>query len=134
MLTEKQNKFCVGIVKGLSGKDAYKSAYNTQANDNTINKEVVKLLDKEEIQQRISELRKPLEVKALAETITDRERIKNMLWSFVDNPTLTPETRMKASDQINKMNAEYINVNRNIDDTASTLSGLDTESLKQLLQ
>ena len=132
MLTDKQNKFCVGIAQGLTGKDAYKSAYNTNASDNTIYKEVTKLLDREDIQQRVTELRKPLEIKALSETISDRERIKSMLWEFVEDPSLSPETRMKASDQINKMNAEYININKNIDGQANNLVELDTDMLRKL--
>ena len=39
---------------------------------------------------------------------------------------------MKASDQLNKMNAEYINVNRNIDTTDSSIDALDVETLKKL--
>ena len=36
-------------------------------------------------------------------------------------------------DILNKMDAEYININRNINDTAEQLSELSTEQLQQLI-
>ena len=131
-LTEKQEKFCRNIVSGLNGKESYVSAYNTQGSDQNAYNEASKLLAREDIQERIKALRKPLEVAAVTQALSERDRVKAMLWSFIDNDTLSPETRMKASDQLNKLNAEYINVNRNIDEKRVDINNLDLDTLKKL--
>lgn len=60
-LTPKQEKFCQCIVSGMSGKDSYISAYNTKASEQTIYTESMKLLKRDDITQRIKELRQPIE-------------------------------------------------------------------------
>ena len=133
-LTIKQQNFCNGIVSGLSGVDAYKSAYNTKANDTTIRTEVTRLLAKEEVQQYIETLTAPLKAKAQTEALTDREKKRQFLWDVINNDSQDMNNRLRAVDLLNKMDAEYININKNIDDTASSLTALDTDTLKQLLQ
>ena len=130
-LTPKQERFCQCIVSGMSGKDSYLTAYNGNS-ERAAMIESTKLLAREDINERLKELRKPIEALAQSQAITEREEVKALLLSFIRDESLSPETRMKASDQLNKMNAEYINVNRNIDTTDSSIDALDVETLKKL--
>lgn len=58
-LTEKQEKFCQGVAKGLTYSDAYREAYNTEKmKSDTINNSAFKLMKNGEITARIEELKK----------------------------------------------------------------------------
>lgn len=57
-LTPKQEKFCQGIVKGLSQADAYRDAYNCKnMSDDAIYREASLLMNSPKISQRVNELR-----------------------------------------------------------------------------
>jgi phage terminase small subunit len=57
-LTPKQEKFCQGIVKGLSQADAYRDAYNCEnMSDDAIYREASLLMGIPKISQRVNELR-----------------------------------------------------------------------------
>lgn len=57
-LTPKQEKFCQGIVKGLSQADAYRDAYNCEnMSDDAIYREASLLMNSPKISQRVNELR-----------------------------------------------------------------------------
>lgn len=57
-LTPKQEKFCQGIVKGLSQADAYRDAYNCEnMSDDAIYREASLLMGSPKIAQRVNELR-----------------------------------------------------------------------------
>lgn len=73
-LTPKMEKFCEYIVSGMSGKDAYLTAYQNKSNDNTAYKESMKLLQRDDISERIKEMRKPLELQAQTMSITERQK------------------------------------------------------------
>lgn len=132
MLTPKQEKFCQCIVSGMDGVTAYKSAYDTKASNKVCNNESRVLLKRDDITERITELRRPLINHAQNTAISEREEVKQLLKEFMRDESLPPETRMKASDQLNKMNAEYININRNIEDKSAEIDHLDAETLKRL--
>jgi hypothetical protein len=67
-------KFCEYIVSGMSGKDAYITAYQNKSNDNTAYKESMKLLQRDDVSERIKEMRKPLELHAQTVSITERQK------------------------------------------------------------
>jgi hypothetical protein len=57
-LTPKQEKFCQGIVKGLSQSDAYRDAYDCEnSSDEVIWKEACNLMKNRNVSVRIQELR-----------------------------------------------------------------------------
>ena len=57
-LTPKQEKFCQGIVKGLSQADAYRDAYDCEnSSDEVIWKEACNLMKNRNVSVRIQELR-----------------------------------------------------------------------------
>lgn len=134
MLTPKQDKFCRLIVSGKSGRDSYLEAYGNNSNDNTAYKESGKLLAKSDIQDRIKELKKPLELHAQTQAITEREKKRAIIWEGIEECKAAGDHAGVARymDILNKMDAEYININRNIEDKPAQIVNLDTDTLKQI--
>lgn len=133
-LTPKQEKFCQCIVSGMSAKDSYIEAYDTNASDKVIYNESSKILAREDVTKRLEELRKPLVNHAQSKAISERERVKAILWDRLDKAIEREDdqTIVRITDQINRMNSEYININRNIEDKAGDIKGLDTTTLERL--
>ena len=132
-LTLKQEKFCQGIINGLSGKDAYIAAYDTKGNDTTVYTEVTRLLNKEEIQARLKALREPLELKAQTDAITETERIKRILWEEIENARTQQDHAAIAryTDQLNKLNNAYRDAG-STQDSNSDLNTVDTNTLQKI--
>lgn len=133
MLTPKQERFCQCIVSGMSGKDAYLTAYENNSNANTAYKEAMKLLAREDVQNKIKELRRPLELQAQTKALTERDQIKEKLWSMINNSATNDSDKLRAMDILNKMNAEYINIQR-IEKEETPISELDTGKLVELVK
>jgi phage terminase small subunit len=106
MLTEKQEKFVQSIVlEGMNYSDAYRSAYNAdRMSDKTVNEKASLLASEDKIRARILELRK--------ETITPKiisvQKRKEWLTEVINDTNVDINARLKASDQLNKMEGEYI--------------------------
>ena len=65
-LTPKQEKFCLKFVESGNATEAYKYSYSTKnMKDKTVNNRAYELLQKGEIEGRISKLRKELKERAL---------------------------------------------------------------------
>ena len=133
-LTPKQEKFCQCIVSGMSGKDSYITAYENNSNDNTAYKESMKLLARDDIQARVKELRKPLELHAQTTALTETERIKNILWTELENARQQQDHTAIAryTDQLNKLNNAYKD-NNIVDNNDNDISSLDTTKLVKLV-
>lgn len=136
MLTPKQEKFCQCIVSGMTGKDAYFTAYDSSGSDQNAYNEASKLLLREDIQNRIKSLIKPIEDALQVKQLSEREQIKQILQDRLKKAIEREDDNiiLKITDQINRMNAEYINVNRNIEDKATEIDLLDAETLKRLAE
>lgn len=134
MLTEKQETFCRNIVSGMSNKDAYISAYNSTGSDQNAWNESGKLMAREDIQERIQTLRKPLEIAAQTTALTEREKKRSILWERIQVCINNNDDAAVARymDILNKMDAEYININRNIEDKTADIKQLDTSTLLKL--
>ena len=130
-MTPKQERFCQCIVSGMSGKDAYITAYNNNSNNNTAYREAMKLLDRDDVQSRIKELRKPLELQAKTQALSERDKIKDKLWEIINGTDTNDSDRIRAMDILNKMNSEYINIQR-IEKEDTSISDLDTGKLIEL--
>lgn len=125
MLTPKQEKFCQCIVSGMSGKDSYIAAYNCNS-DNTAYQESYVLLQRNDIKEYIETLKKPIEAKVISE----REKKRKWLWNMIENAT-NDSDRIRAMDILNKMDSEYINIQR-IEKDETPISTLDTEKLIEI--
>ena len=129
-LTNKQESFCQNIIKGMSYKDAYITAYNSKGSEQNAYNEGSKLMLREDIQERIKALSKPLEQAAQQQALTEREKKRAVLWEIIN--TGDNNDKCRAMDILNKMDAEYINVNVNKNDPSVDLNNIDISTLKTL--
>ncbi len=133
-LTEKQESFCRNIISGMTGKDAYITAYNSKGSDQNAYNEASKLLAREDIQKRLEVLRKPLEMHAKTSAITETERIKAILWEELENARQQQDHTAIAryTDQLNKLNNAYKD-NNSVEDNTNDIGSLDTSKLLKLV-
>lgn len=127
-LTEKQKAFCREYVRNNgNGTQAYLIAYNGNS-ERAASIESSKLLRRDDITEYITALNKPMENRIQNE----REKKRSILWDFINDTNKSDTDRLKAMDLLNKMDSEYININRNIEDKPAEIINLDTDTLKQL--
>lgn len=125
-LTEKMKVFAREYYKnGGNGTEAYLIAYDTE-NRVTASRECHELLKRADILEYIRALNIPQENKAISE----RERKRAVLWEIIENGDNSDKCR--ALDILNKMDSEYININRNIEEKPAEIVQLDTNTLKKL--
>ncbi|MBC8393390.1 MAG: terminase small subunit [Deltaproteobacteria bacterium] len=80
-LTAKREKFCQGIVSGMSQSDAYRDAYSTKNTTKTIWENASRLADNSKVKARIAELRQPVAKKAqitLESHLDDLMKLRNL--------------------------------------------------------
>ncbi len=106
MLTPQQENFAKNIaLEEMNYADAYRSAYNTEnMQDSTIYTEASLLKDNPKVAKRIQELRDNL---AEPQILSAKERLK-WLSSLIQSEEETTRDKLSASDQMNKMQGEYI--------------------------
>lgn len=126
-LTLKQQRFCEAYILSGDVVEAYMTAYDSNSPKSAC-VEGNKLLKNPKIQDYLLELQKPAKIKAFKER--DRKRAK--LWGIIDNPESSNSDICRAMDILNKLDGEYINVNHNVEEQATDISGLDLETLKQI--
>lgn len=106
MLTAKQEKFVQCIIEGMSQADAYRSAYNAakRMTDKTIWEKASRLMADDKVKARVQELRDQL---AKSTIMTAQERLE-WLTSVIKSEEESTADKLKASDQMNKMQGEYL--------------------------
>lgn len=106
MLSPKQEQFAKAIaLDGMNYSDAYRSAYNTKRmSDKTINEKASLLKDNDKIRTRIKELRDEVDTPK----IISAQKRKEWLTDVINDPNVDINARLKASDQLNRMEGEYI--------------------------
>ena len=131
-LTPKQEKFCQCIVSGMSGKDSYLTAYDCNSDRVALNESNV-LLKRDDITERIQELRKPVLNHAQNTAISETERIKRILWEEIENARQQQDHAAIAryTDQLNKLNNAYKDTTTI--DNDNTLDNMDTSKLLKLV-
>ncbi len=136
MLTAKQEQFARNIVAGMTAKDAYKAAYNTNASEQVIYNESAKLLKRADIEAYIKELQKPLVNHAQSKALSEYDKIKSLLWDRIEHCIVSGDDAAIAryTDQLNKMNHTYININKDITEDKTNIENLDNVTLLKLVQ
>ena len=130
-LTEKMKAFCREyMVNGGNGTQAYLTAYNWTGNTNGAEVEARALLKRDDISEYLKTLAIPLENKAISE----REKKRTLIWEGIERCIAKEDENGVARymDILNKMDSEYVNINRNIEDKGSDIANLDLEALKKL--
>lgn len=125
MLTAKQEKFVQCIIAGMSQADAYRSAYSVKnMSDNAIYREASLMVDSPKISQRINELRAEM---AKSSIMTAQERLE-WLTSVIKSEYESTSDKLKASDQMNRMQGEYtqkLHTTLTYEDTLREVVGVD---------
>jgi phage terminase small subunit len=106
MLTPKQELFAQSIaLEDMNKSDAYRSAYDTnKMSDKTINEKASLLASQDKIRARIKELREQV----VSPKIISAQKRKEWLTAVINDPDMDINARLKASDQLNRMEGEYI--------------------------
>lgn len=129
-LTEKQKAFCREYVRNCgNGTQAYLTAYDGKS-ETAASIESSKLLRRDDITEYIQALNKPMENRIQSE----REKKRQFLWNMIEDTNVSESDRLRAMDILNKMDAEYININKNIEDRPATITQLDTDTLEKLIK
>lgn len=130
-LSPKMKAFCYAYLRLNSGTKAYLEAYDTTS-ESIAAQESSKLLRRDDITEFLNDLNKPI----VNKITNEREKKRQLIWKAIDRCDKKEDEAGMARylDILNKMDAEYVNINRNIDDTSEKLSDLSTEQLQQLLR
>ena len=117
----------------MSGKDAYKTAYNSKSDRTAYNESVI-LLKRDDVTQRIHELLKPVQNRVQADALSEYDRLKTLAWERIEECKRNNDDTgiARYMDIVNKMNGTYININKNIEQTETPIDQLDTDTLKRL--
>lgn len=127
-LTEKQKAFCREYFSNKgNGTQAYLTAYDSNS-DVSAAVESARLLARDDIQEYLHALNEPFERKAQ----TEREKKRSICWERIEYCTSIGDDAGAARwmDILNKMDSEYININRTIQDDQTAISNLDTNTLR----
>lgn len=130
MLTEKQKSFCREYIRNDgNGTQAYLFAYDSKS-EQAASIESSKLLRRDDITEYIATLNRPMENRIQNE----RERKRSIIWEGIEKCRESQDHAGVARymDILNKMDAEYININKTIEDKTASIKELDSETLKRL--
>lgn len=130
MLTEKQKNFCREYFSnGGNATKAYLFAYNSNnpaiaANEGSL------LLQNKEIQDYLYTMNHPLEQIAISE----RDKKRKIIWERIEHCITTDNDAAVARymDILNKMDSEYINITKSVDESPTNITNLDTETLRRI--
>ena len=129
-LTPKMKNFCHAYARCGNATEAYLEAYDSK-NEKVAQVEGSLLLKRDDITEYLNEINRP----TINKIINEREKKRKMIWKAIERCEAKEDEAGMARwmDILNKMDAEYVNINRNIDDSAEKLSGLDITQLKALI-
>lgn len=136
MLTQKQMNFCKAYIEnGGNGTQAYLTAYDSNSPASaTI--EASRMLDREDIQEYLVKLRKPIEKAVKRKIINEREYKKKLIQERIEECIERGDDAAIARyiEIWNKMDGEYVNINKDITDHDAEIKQLDTATLLQLVK
>jgi phage terminase small subunit len=126
-LTEKMKYFCREYVDNLgNGTQAYLTAYNSDS-PTAAAIESSRLLARPDIRDYINSLNKPME----QQTITDRQKKIEVLWSIINNPATKDSDKISALNVLNRMQGDYVTLSTGQDEQDNVVN-LSDETLRKL--
>lgn len=133
-LTLKQRAFCEEYLRnGGNATQAYLAAYDGNS-ALAANVESSRLLEREDIQDYIKRLRRPIEKAVVRKIVNERQRkkqiIEERLMACIEREDDAAIARYL--EIWNKMDGEYVNINKDITDQSAEIVNLDTATLQQL--
>lgn len=131
MKNERHEKFCIGLMNGLSQRKAYRAAFpnSEKWKDTTVDKRASELYNTGAILGRLQELKEAATSNAVM-TATQR---KEWLTQLINDEAEATPNKLKAVDILNKMDGEYtekVQVNGNVN---NPMANLTTDELKKLI-
>ena len=136
MLTHKQMRFCEEYIKnGGNATQAYLTAYDSES-PKSANIDSCRLMKREDIQQQIERLRKPVEKAVVRRIMNEREYKKKLIQERIEECVARGDDAAIARyiEIWNKMDGEYVNINKDITDHQAEIANLDTATLLQLVK
>lgn len=129
-VTQKMKNFCYAYARSGNATEAYLEAYDT-TNQQIAHAESAKLLRRDDVTEFLKQINQP----TVNRITNERERKRRIIWDRIEKCVAKEDESAIARymDILNKMDAEYVNINRNIDDAEVKLSNLDMDQLKQIL-
>ena len=129
-LSAKMKAFCYAYLRTNNATQAYLEAYDSH-NEQVAKVEGCKLLKRDDITAFLNQLNKPI----VNQITNERERKRKIIWERIEICRKKGEDAAIARymDILNKMDSEYVNITRNVDDSGEKLASLDITQLKQLL-
>lgn len=130
-LTQKMKDFCHAYAQCGNATQAYLEAYDT-TNEFTARQEGGVLLRRDDVTEYLKQINQP----TVNRIINEREKKRKLLWEGIERCVAKEDESGAARymDILNKMDAEYVNINRNIDDSGEKLSALTADQLKALVE
>ena len=135
-LTDKERIFALAVADGKSQYDAYCLAYDTKTtNRATIDTNAYKIAAKPAVKEYIATLRKQREEKTIYSDINDKNKRIALIWERIEVCKAKGDDASIAryTEQLAKLNGDYVNINKNIDTSKDILKDISTEDLKSLL-
>ncbi len=135
-LTPRMMNFCDEYLKnGGKAAEAYIATYNWSGKDAGAQVEASRLLARDDIQAYIMKLRKPVEKAVKRKIINEREYKKKLIQDRIDECIERGDDAAIARylEIWNKMDGEYVNINKDITDHDAMVRDLDTTTLLQLV-
>lgn len=132
-LTPKQEKFCQCVVSGMSYKDSYLTAYDTNCSDRVALNEGSKLGLREDIQKRIADLSKPLQQAAQVQGLNARQKQIDFILERIAicQDKQDEQSIIRYTDMLNKLYQLYRETDQNPEKEHSVTT-LDTDTLIKL--
>lgn len=129
-ISQKMKAFCYAYMRTNNATQAYLEAYDT-TNEMTAAQEGSKLLRRDDITEFLKELNKPI----VNNITNERKKKRDIIWDRINRSIEKDDETAIARymDILNKMDAEYVNINRNVEDSSESLANLDNDQLKALL-
>lgn len=131
-LTAKQEKFCNNVVSGMNYKDSYMDAYNSESVQAAYI-EGSKLAMREDIQERIKALKKPIEEHIQITAISEKEKQLQFIRERMEHCKSKEDENslLRWSDQYNKLLGFYKDTDEK-ESNDNNLTSLDTSILERI--
>ena len=131
-LTPKQEKFCQNIASGKDGIESYMSAYDCNSR-HAANIESTKLMKRDDITERITQIRKPILNMVQNTAISERKQQINAIKERIEicKQKEDETSLIRYYDMLNKIYALYKETETE-NTPQSTVNKLDNETLLKL--
>lgn len=127
-LTMKQEKFCNEYVKTGNAIESYLTVYDSNSRS-AARIESSKLLQRDDITERIQALMKPIQNKA----INEADKKRQWLWNIIEDETQATSDRLRSMDILNKFDGSYGNI-KTVEEDKTEIQQLDTATLLRLVE